>query len=274
MQAPVITHALAEQLEASKADYIESWLTALRNLPGNPFEVAIEHFGHARAFAARQLAQVGLFNRVIGLIPEDSELLDDILLFYSKQGVGYRIDISPYRVNAQLLAHLAKRGLQQSLFQTQLYSILPLEPPSVSPSITIREVTSQELELFSKVYIAGFREALRGSEAMIQRLGTAVRMLYGSSGWSIFLALVDEEPAGAGLLYVQDSIASLAGGATLPAFRQKGCQTALISHRITRAMAEGCSLLVGQAGVGSVSQMNMERVGLRVAYTRTMWTPS
>ncbi len=35
---------------------------------------------------------------------------------------------------------------------------------------------------------------------------------------------------------------------------------------------KSCTLIIGQAAVGSVSQMNMERTGMRIVYPRTMWT--
>jgi hypothetical protein len=49
-------------------------------------------------------------------------------------------------------------------------------------------------------------------------------------------------------------------------------QTALIRHRMAVAAAEGADLVVGQTAVGSGSQRTMERCGLRVAYTKSVWT--
>ena len=34
----------------------------------------------------------------------------------------------------------------------------------------------------------------------------------------------------------------------------------------------GCELIVGQARFGSISQNNMERAGMKIAYTKAIWT--
>ena len=70
---------------------------------------------------------------------------------------------------------------------------------------------------------------------------------------------------------MRDGMASLAGGATLPEMRQRGCQSAMLQHRILVAAQAHCSLIMGHANVGSTSQNNMERLGLRIAYTEVSW---
>ncbi|HJT58010.1 MAG TPA: hypothetical protein VJ761_16015 [Ktedonobacteraceae bacterium] len=70
-------------------------------------------------------------------------------------------------------------------------------------------------------------------------------------------------------------IAYLSGGATLPAFRKHGCHTALTQPRMLDAVEAGCELVIGFAGTfGSISQNNMERAGLRIAYLMTTWVDS
>lgn len=46
-----------------------------------------------------------------------------------------------------------------------------------------------------------------------------------------------------------------------------GCQPALLRHRIADAHALGCDLLTSSAAFDTVSQHNLERAGLRIAYT-------
>jgi len=46
---------------------------------------------------------------------------------------------------------------------------------------------------------------------------------------------------------------------------------ALIQQRIVDAAHAGCTLVVTQTRAGTTSQRNMERAGLRVAYTKTIW---
>jgi GNAT superfamily N-acetyltransferase len=87
-------------------------------------------------------------------------------------------------------------------------------------------------------------------------------------GTRLYTAFVDGVAAGAGELFVEADVAWLSADATLPAYRCRGVQTALQRHRIAVAADEGCRFVVSEATPGSASQRNMERLGLRVAYTR------
>lgn len=80
-----------------------------------------------------------------------------------------------------------------------------------------------------------------------------------------------DTPAGVGLLYLQDRIGLLADATTLPEYRGKGCHAALIDHRVARAAERGCDLLTSFVEFGSASHRNLEKAGLRVAYTKAMW---
>jgi hypothetical protein len=95
--------------------------------------------------------------------------------------------------------------------------------------------------------------------------------LYSRPGWHLYLAFVEEAPAAVALLHIQDQIVSLVAAATVLQFRGRGCQAALLQQRIVDADDAGCTLLVTQTRVGTASQRNMERAGMRVAYTSTIW---
>lgn len=272
MNVPIMTQELSDQLEQSKADYIESWMQIMREQPGNPFGVAIQHFGRARAFAARNLAHVGLFNRVIGIGPEHTAQLDDIIRFYELQGVPYRIDINPYRVSTDLLTGLVDYGFHESMFQNMLYGAPSVVPLDLPPSMAVQDITFERLAGFVDVYMHNFQEALHGQGSEVGLLGNALEVLYGHAGWQFSLISVDEKPASIGLLYIQNGVASLAGGATIPSFRNRGGQTVTLAQRFTLAAEANCNLIVGQVEAGSVIQTNMERMGMRTAYTRAIWT--
>lgn len=90
--------------------------------------------------------------------------------------------------------------------------------------------------------------------------------------WHCYVARLDGVPAAVAALRVRDGIGSLTFDGTTPRFRGRGCQTALIRHRIADAAAAGCGLVVTQTDPDSSSQRNLERAGFRTAYTRTFWT--
>ena len=61
---------------------------------------------------------------------------------------------------------------------------------------------------------------------------------------------------------------ALFGAGTLPDFRARGIQTALLGLRMKLAAQAGCELAVIVTQGGTTSQRNAERLGFRVAYSK------
>lgn len=74
-----------------------------------------------------------------------------------------------------------------------------------------------------------------------------------------------------GALAIRDGVALFAGASTVPEFRRRGAQKALLESRFVYAAEQGCELAMIVTAPGSASQRNAERQGFRVAYTRTKW---
>ena len=87
-----------------------------------------------------------------------------------------------------------------------------------------------------------------------------------------FLARIEGEVVGGcgGRIIPEARIAALFGTATLPEFRGRGVQSALIALRLHEAAKAGCEYAVVSTNPGSGSQRNMERRGFRVAYTKVV----
>lgn len=274
MSVSIMTKDVAFQLEQAKADYIASWLHAIQKQAGYSFHFDTLYRGKVRAFVARDLQEIGLFNLVTGLGFHEEKVLEEIMRFYHDHEVEkYYLEINPYHVSPDFLACLVSHGFSLSRFETYVYGEVTAPPPRVSTSISIREVTPSEIDLFATLHIEGYQEALRSvSEPILKLYYESLKALYGRPGWHLYVAWVHDIPSGIGMLYMQGGKATLAGGATIPNQRQQGVQTALLHHRIQVAAQAQCPLIIGQASVGSTSQQNMERLGLRTAYTSTTWT--
>ena len=67
---------------------------------------------------------------------------------------------------------------------------------------------------------------------------------------------------------MRDGVAGFFGASTLPAFRRRGVQTALLRARMERAREAKCDLAVCLAQPGSSSGRNATRLGFQVLYTR------
>jgi GNAT superfamily N-acetyltransferase len=91
-----------------------------------------------------------------------------------------------------------------------------------------------------------------------------------TSGFRRYVARVDGQAAGAASMRIDGDIAQLAGAATLPAFRRRGVQMALLRHRLLEAREAGCAFAVVTTQPGSTSQANVQRRGFALLYTRVI----
>src|SRR5262249_13830144 len=98
------------------------------------------------------------------------------------------------------------------------------------------------------------------------------------AGFRQYAARIDERVAVAAALRVSGDVsrnvsgdvALLCGATTLPAFRRRGVQTALLHARLRDAAAAGCTVAAVTTQPGSRSQANAQRQGFAVLYTRAI----
>jgi ribosomal protein S18 acetylase RimI-like enzyme len=92
----------------------------------------------------------------------------------------------------------------------------------------------------------------------------------GAPGMALYLARLDGEIAGGGAVRISDGLAQLSGAATLPAFRRRGVQSALLRARLLDAARQGCDLAVVTTEPASKSQQNVQRAGFALLYARAV----
>ncbi|MBE4909277.1 GNAT family N-acetyltransferase [Bacillus luteolus] len=263
----VLTNDLAIKIEKSEIDCLYSRLSAIQARVGNPMGVSIEKFGQATAFSVKNIPGPA-FNTVKGLSAGDEDYIEDILNFYKEKDIPVRFELPPAQVSKELLSYLSKKGFLQTDFHSSLYSALDTECEEGDELIHVRELDKSEYDLFGELYIQGFQMPSFLKSAIAENN----EVLYNIDGWKFYLATFEKESAGIGVLFHKDGIATLAAATTVPEYRNKGVQTALLKGRINQAIRQNCNLVVGQARYGSISQNNMERVGLKIAYTKAIWT--
>ena len=103
-------------------------------------------------------------------------------------------------------------------------------------------------------------------------MAVSVQVLAGHPDVRVYRARVSASTAGVALLFLGGETGYLATAATLPGYRRQGVHGALARQRIHDARVAGCDLVVGHTAVGSASQRSMERCGLRLAYTKAIWS--
>ena len=186
--------------------------------------------------------------------------------FFISRGAPAAAEICPL-VDMALYARLAARGYQLIEVSDMLYLQLPSAelPSELPPGVTVRIAEPHELRLWTETVSQGFAEHFPVTPELLGVMeGFANR-----ADSANFLAYANGELAGGGAVSAHEKVGGLFGASTLPAFRRRGVQRALLIARIQWAQAMGCDLTVSIAQNGSASHRNIERFGFRVAYTRT-----
>jgi GNAT superfamily N-acetyltransferase len=212
-------------------------------------------------------------NRVNGLTPDDAALVPALAAWYAERGVRPWFELVPSDRAGDLLAALAGAGARAIGFHGFVAG-RPRAPadgsagpgPGVELDITVVDPTDDDAwSTFAAVRVGGHElppEVVDQAAADLAGWRTA-------PGATLYLARVGGEPAATAALTVSDDgVAYLADGATLPRFRGRGLQSALIARRLADAGAAGCDVACSQASVGSTSHRNLQRTGLTAGFTK------
>lgn len=264
MKLPIPNKKLAQRLITAERDCYVDWVRAMEAQPNNPFGIAVRTFGQATAIVCSKVP-AEIWNRVFNFTPDNLDLLPEILAFYREHNAQILLDLNPYTTPAYwdkphmtyVLTH--QYGMFQAVFHQMLFGLPTLDVPPTPEHILIKEVGSAEIADFERTY-----ETVWGG-------GREISVLVGQPNFRCYVAYVDGQPAALGVVHIKDGMASMANALTTPEMRGKGCQTALLYHRIKQAALEGCDLLVSQCVPGSTSQGNQLRAGFQVAGTKVWW---
>ncbi len=250
-------------------DYSFSRLDGMRQATGNPLQIEIKQFGKAVAFAIQAWPDFWYGNKVLGIAPSSEAYLDEIIDFFASCNLGFRFEIMPGELNSALASRLHQLGFCQMSFNTAMYGLPSLDQGSwPNQQVKVRQVYPDETNRFLDLYQEGFElPPLNGQEreVVLSWLERAKQSV------SLCMAFVNNTVVGVGILYIKDGIGLLADAATLPDYRRQGCHAAMLQHRIAYAAENHCELLTSFVEFGSASHRNLERAGLRVAYTKAMW---
>ncbi len=189
--------------------------------------------------------------------------LDQVETLLGQGGAPITLEMPPF-ADPSLPKLLAERGYRVSQFQlvyVRDLSDLDLTPPTTD--IAIRAIIPGEERIFSQVVMAGFME-----QDHLPEEKAAMMPACEVPGTTRCLAWIDGEVAGGGSLGLWDGIATLAGTSTLPKFRGRGVQGALVRSRLAAGRVAGCSLASTATLPGTASCRNMLRLGFQVLYPK------
>lgn len=206
----------------------------------------------------------------LGLFSEPShDQLDELERFFTDRGAAVMHEVSPL-ADLSLLQLLPERGYRPIELSTVLYRSLGDEP-EMAPGIATRVTSPDEKEIWARASASGWATEMDGLAEFMFEFG---KVSAGAKGGFPYVAEIDGETAAAGMLFIYEDVAILAGASTVPEFRRRGAQSALLAARLNHAATSGCAIAMMAALPGSQSQRNSEKNGFRVAYTRTKWMKS
>jgi len=191
--------------------------------------------------------------------------LDRIEDFFRSRGVASTVVVSPL-ADESLRAVLGQRGYAIAEFNSVLIRrIDPEEPFTMPAGVTIERVTAETLQPWMYAIAKGFEQDIVVAEEVFGGFAAL-------PGALAFLARIAGNVVGGcgGRVIPEARVAALFGTATLPEYRRRGVQTALIAQRLHEAAKAGCEYAVVCTHPGSGSQRNMERRGFRLAYTKVV----
>lgn len=223
--------------------------------------------------ASKLPATAIVINRALGLglsSPETRDSIHGMVQAYRDAGVGrFFIQCHPAAQPAAMLEWLTDEGLEKAR-GWQKFSRGREAVPRVDAEARIEEIGPEFGDAFGRILCDAFDF---GNAAIPWLAGVP-----GRQGWHIFMAFVDDEPAGVGALFVKDGIGDIDFGATAPKFRGRGIQQAILAKRVACALDHGCREIVTCTGVAvpgdpQHSYSNIKRAGFRETYVRENYAP-
>ncbi len=203
----------------------------------------------------------------VGINGEVSDAdLDRLTQFFHERGAPAAAEICPF-VDPKLYERLAAREYKLLEVSNVLVAdVAALTLTDKLPAdVTIRPAEPSELKLLTRTIAQGFAEHFAVTPELLDVMEGIAQREHAVG----FLAFVGGEVAAGGIVSAHEGVGGLFGASTLPTFRGRGIQTALLHARLAWARAQNCDLAVSITLPGSISHRNIERLGFRVAYTRT-----
>lgn len=185
--------------------------------------------------------------------------------FYRSHNEPVRVETCPL-ADMTLFEHFGAQGYRVTEFSNVMARNLSRgeEFTFFGREVSIERVDEKHLDGWNLTVAQGFAESFPVSQEILD----IMKMFALAPGNECYLARVGGKVAGGGTLSLRDGVAGLFGASTLPAFRNRGVQTALLCARLARAAEAGCELAACLARPGSTSQRNIVRRGFQVLYTR------
>jgi GNAT superfamily N-acetyltransferase len=258
--------ALSKRLERAEGHACVQYAEAQRRLFPSSGAEWIEHAGAYAVFdgphsPVTQSFGLGIFQ------PLSAESLHRIERFFFDHGASADHEVSPL-AGAAALSLLCAGNYRPIEVSNVFYQPVEQLASEDFRNIRVRVIGAEESHLWTNIHARGWAHDHPELLEFLKRSGS----ISSARKQSVcFLAETDGEPGATGVLCLHEGVALFGGAATVPELRRRGLQAALLRERTRYAFDHGCDLAMMVAEAGSNSQRNAERMGFRIAYTRTKW---
>lgn len=208
-------------------------------------------------------------NRVIGLgleQPITEQDIDQLVDLYHDSGVPIGISLCPETQTDRIDRWLANRGF--SIANHWVKMVRGTTPPKPSNcSLRVELATPDQAGIVADIVKTGFE--------LDEKLGS----LFGAAVYSrrnrVYIAWDNDIPAAVGMLTLAGDVGHLNTAATIPEFRGRGGQGAIMARRIHDGIELGCKRFVTETWEPgdeiNHSYNNMLRHGFELVYKRPNW---
>ena len=199
--------------------------------------------------------------------PFRASSLAQIELFFFERAAATNHEVCEYADPATRTA-LEAAGYapveRSQVLSRSLLTPLPLASRQ-SHGPTTRFVTSADHAEWSRIAARGWSESPE-LEAFMRDFGALSAR---TRGFRCFAAEINGEMIATAGIAIHQRVGLLAGASTVPEFRGRGAQLALLAARLAYARGQGCDLAMIVAAPESTTLANAQRAGFVVAYERT-----
>ncbi len=204
-------------------------------------------------------------NRAIGLgdaliTPDEIAELES---FFAERGLPPSIEVASWASSS--LLDCVRAGRYAPIWFRHVFVRRPGRAPQLPRRIELRPVETDAVAEWQRILALGNELHEPAARARSDEYASALRHLPDSID---LLARLDGESAGCGSIHFVGGVAWLGGAATLPQFRDRGIQSALVAHRLDLAFQRGSEWAAATALPGGASARNLERLGFTLAYAQ------
>jgi len=259
---------LAELVEWAEAEAFADMFAAA---PAD-WGLRVERWQSAIALVAPPI-DVMLFNRVLGLglsAPARAEQIDETVALYRQANVeNFGIQLSPMAQPAAMKDWLRDRHLTATDNWAKVYRTAD-QPIEIHTDLRVESIGREHAADFGRVACTAF--------GMPSALQAWLVKLVMRANWQVYLAFDGAQAVACGALFVRGEVGWLGVAGTLPAFRRRGGQGALMARRIHDAAQLGCRWVITETSEDlpdhpNPSYHNMLRAGFSLAYQRPNYLP-